>query len=74
VASLVGWLVILPNQALQAWILVPVLVGFIGCNVDSVIGATLERNGIVDKLGTNILSMAIGALLAALIVVLAPIS
>ncbi|HTY47590.1 MAG TPA: DUF92 domain-containing protein [Methanomassiliicoccales archaeon] len=73
VASLVGWLVILPDRALQAWILVPVLVGFLGCNVDSVIGATLERNGIVDKLGTNILSMAIGTLLAAVIVVLVPV-
>ena len=39
-------------------------IGIIGCMIDSVIGATLERRGIIGKLGTNILSMACGALIA----------
>jgi uncharacterized membrane protein len=49
-------------------VLVPVIFGFIGCNVDSVIGATLERRGYVDKLGTNISSMAIATVAAFLVV------
>lgn len=40
------------------------VIGIIGCMIDSLIGATLERRGIVGKLGTNILSMACGAIIA----------
>ena len=40
------------------------VIGIIGCMIDSFIGATLERQGIVGKLGTNILSMACGAVIA----------
>lgn len=39
-------------------------IGIIGCMIDSLIGATLERRGIVGKLGTNIISMACGAVIA----------
>jgi uncharacterized protein (TIGR00297 family) len=62
-ASLVGWLIILPAAPIDARILVPVVFGFAGCNIDSLIGATLEQRGLVNKLGTNILSMAAGAAL-----------
>jgi uncharacterized protein (TIGR00297 family) len=68
VASLVGWLVILNSHPMNFTVLVPVIFGFIGCNVDSVIGATLERRGYVDKLGTNISSMAIATVAAFLVV------
>ena len=40
------------------------VIGIIGCMIDSLIGATLERRGIVGKLGTNILSMACGSVIA----------
>lgn len=40
------------------------VIGIIGCMIDSLIGATLERRGIVGKLGTNVLSMACGAVIA----------
>lgn len=43
------------------------MIGIIGCMIDSLIGATLERRGIVGKLGTNILSMACGAVIALVI-------
>ena len=68
VASLVGWLVVLNSHPMDFTVLVPVIFGFIGCNVDSVIGATLERRGYVDKLGTNISSMAIATVAAFLVV------
>jgi len=60
-SSIIGWLVIMPSVPIDATILVPIAAGVLGCMVDSVIGATLERRGIVTKLGNNILSMAIGA-------------
>lgn len=44
--------------------LIPMLCGFFGCQVDSVIGATIERKGKIGKLGNNFLSIASGALLA----------
>lgn len=45
-------------------LLVPMLCGFFGCQVDSIIGATLERDGKVGKLGNNFTSILIGTLLA----------
>jgi uncharacterized protein (TIGR00297 family) len=46
------------------FITIPILVGFVGCQVDSVIGATLERRGFVDKKSNNLISTCAGALLA----------
>lgn len=45
-------------------ILIPMLCGFTGCQIDSVIGATIERKGKIGKLGNNFLSISSGALLA----------
>jgi len=62
-ASIFGWIVLFPDNLLNPLVLVPVFIGFLGCNVDSLIGATLERRGYLGKLGNNMLSMAIGALI-----------
>ena len=43
---------------------VPMLCGFLGCQIDSVIGATLETKGKIGKLGNNFVSIALGALIA----------
>ncbi len=43
---------------------VPMLCGFLGCQIDSVIGATLETKGKIGKLGNNFASIALGALVA----------
>ena len=64
VSSVVGWAILFPSNLMDARLLVPVVIGFIGCNIDSLIGATLERKGMVGKLGNNIASMAIGSLIA----------
>jgi uncharacterized protein (TIGR00297 family) len=61
-ASIIGWLVVLPNVPLDVRVLVPIAFGFMGCFLDSLIGATLERGGKISKLGNNILSMAFAAI------------
>jgi uncharacterized protein (TIGR00297 family) len=45
-------------------VLIPMLCGFFGCQVDSVIGATIERRGKIGKLGNNFVSISSGAILA----------
>jgi uncharacterized protein (TIGR00297 family) len=67
IAAVLGWAVIFPGTWPDYQILIPIVLGFVGCNLDSLIGATWERSGKVSKLGTNILSMAIATAIAALI-------
>lgn len=43
---------------------VPMLCGFLGCQIDSVIGATWEQDKKIGKLGNNFLSIALGTLIA----------
>ncbi|MDD1773011.1 MAG: DUF92 domain-containing protein [Methanomassiliicoccales archaeon] len=69
-ASLLGWLILLPDRTVDIIIFVPMLMGFLGCMVDSLVGATLERKQRVSKLGNNIISMAVGSLLAWIIILL----
>lgn len=45
-------------------IFVPMLCGFFGCQIDSFIGATLERRGRIGKLGNNFASILAGTALA----------
>lgn len=67
-ASVLGWLLLFPWGTFDARLLIPISMGFLGCNIDSLIGATLERIGVVSKLGTNVLSMAFGTLGAVLVI------
>jgi uncharacterized membrane protein len=41
--------------------------GFLGCIIDSLIGATWEREGHISKLGNNMISMAAAAVLGFLL-------
>jgi uncharacterized protein (TIGR00297 family) len=60
--TIVAWLVI--NQSLtDITILLPMAAGFAGCLLDSVVGATLETWGYVDKYGNNCLTGILGALI-----------
>ena len=70
IASILGWLLLFPWGMIDERILIPIVMGFLGCNIDSLIGATLERRGITSKLSTNLLSMAFGALGSLLIFML----
>ena len=47
-----------------ATVFVPMLCGFLGCQIDSVIGATWERRHRIGKLGNNFLSISAGTLIA----------
>jgi uncharacterized protein (TIGR00297 family) len=58
--SLAGWVVLFPGMAIDGRVFVPIVMGVFGCMVDSVIGATFETWKMVDKLGNNVSSMAIG--------------
>jgi len=48
-------------------ILVPFAIGFLGCQLDSLIGATLEQRGLVSKKMNNFISTSVGAILAFII-------
>jgi len=72
--SFVGWLVLywipsflgiaptMPQDS--STLLIPILVGFLGCQIDSLFGATLEDRGLLSKKTNNLLSTTIGAIVA----------
>ncbi|HLE96358.1 MAG TPA: DUF92 domain-containing protein [Candidatus Thermoplasmatota archaeon] len=65
VFGLVPWMEVRPLT-----LLIPTLAGFFGCQVDSVLGATLEGEGLLTKEEVNGLSIAAGAILGLLLAVL----
>ncbi len=62
---LMGWLTIGPLRmpVTFAVIWIPTLMGFFGCQVDSILGATLEGEGLFTKEETNLVSIAAGGTL-----------
>ncbi|TLZ58129.1 MAG: DUF92 domain-containing protein [Methanobacteriota archaeon] len=79
--SIFGWLVLSYlagiyglRQSMPAspiYLILPMAIGFLGCQIDSVIGATLERRGIVNKKTNNLISTVSGAILAYIILLAA---
>jgi len=79
--SVVGWFVLSYLARLYAftptlpvaptYVLIPATIGFLGCQIDSVLGATLERRGLVNKKTVNLVSTTSGAILSYLILVAA---
>jgi uncharacterized protein (TIGR00297 family) len=77
--SVMGWVVLsylagiagltrsMPSD--PAYLLIPTAIGFLGCQIDSVIGATLEQRGFVSKKTNNLISTSLGAVLAYLILI-----
>lgn len=69
--SIIGWLILNPfSDTLSpgVWIIwIPVVVGFLGCQIDSVLGATLEERGLLNKDTTNLVTIAIGVIIAILL-------
>ncbi len=63
----VGWFVLTLGSdtmpATSAAILIPAIVGFLGCQVDSLLGATLENRGLISKKMINFVTTALGAVM-----------
>jgi uncharacterized protein (TIGR00297 family) len=67
-ATIIGWLLIglwssyLPSNPI--YILIPLLLGFLGCHIDSLLGATLENKGMLTGSRVNLLSIFLASFLA----------
>ncbi len=61
-APAIGLVATMP--ATTAALVIPALVGFAGCQFDSVLGATLEHRGWLDKKTVNLVATTAGAVLA----------
>jgi uncharacterized protein (TIGR00297 family) len=63
--SLTGWMILSASSFLpgRTLILIPVLIGFLGCQIDSVLGATLEEK-ILTKDTVNLVSISVSVLIA----------
>ena len=60
-----GW--ILQGGGTEGWfsfIAIVTIIGWIGCQIDSILGATLENRGYIGKGQVNALSIALGAIIA----------
>ncbi len=66
-SSLLGLSVTLPSRSFLLFI--PATVGFVGCQIDSVLGATLEARGLMRKKGVNLAATSSGAILAYMLLV-----
>jgi uncharacterized protein (TIGR00297 family) len=51
-------------------VLIPLAIGFAGCQFDSVLGATLERKGLISNNTVNLVATSTGGLIAWMILVL----
>jgi uncharacterized protein (TIGR00297 family) len=76
VIALLGWLFLgvatqgpLHMGFTPATLLIPAACGFLGCQVDSVLGATVEGNGLFTKEETNLVSITVGALVGLLLAI-----
>jgi uncharacterized protein (TIGR00297 family) len=47
-----------------ALVIIPLIMGFVGCQIDSVLGATLENKGWLTNDGVNLVSTSLGGLIA----------
>lgn len=58
-----------PNPGIAVFVGLSALAGFLGCQVDSVLGETLENRGYLTKGSTNFLGMASSVLVTMLLIV-----
>ena len=66
--SLIGYAIL--TLGMDMLVVIPMICGFIGCMLDSLVGATLEDGGYVSKYDNNCITGIAGGLLAALMVFL----
>lgn len=63
IAVLIGWFMIF-GISLDVLMIAPILAGFFGCMLDSLLGATLEREGLITKYFNNMSTGLIGGIVA----------
>jgi uncharacterized protein (TIGR00297 family) len=86
IPSLIGWILIsefntnflsITTQsqmpATYFTFFLPIVIGFMGCQIDSVFGATLQRQRLISNDDVNFLSILISILMAMVIILLIPI-
>jgi uncharacterized protein (TIGR00297 family) len=56
------------------FLLVPIVIGFIGCQIDSILGATAQTRGYIDNDEVNYISICIGLLIAVTIIFIIPVN
>lgn len=55
-------------------LLIPIIVGFIGCQIDSLLGATLQNKGKIDNDEVNFIAVTLGIVIAMAVVFIIPIN
>lgn len=53
-----------------ALIAIPIIIGFLGCQVDSGLGATLERKGLISNNIVNLVATSLGGLIAWMLILM----
>ncbi|MCL1978570.1 MAG: DUF92 domain-containing protein, partial [Methanomassiliicoccaceae archaeon] len=66
--GVIGWLLIF--RGIDVYVLIPIAMGVVGNLTDSVLGASLERGGKMNKYTNNCVSAMVGAVLGLIIVLL----
>ena len=59
----IGWILIF-GLTIELLIIVPVVAGMLGCFMDSLLGATIERRGLISKYTNNAVTALFGAVFA----------
>ncbi len=67
VVAVVAWAM---GVADPGMVVVTIIAGFVGTNVDSLVGATLENSGRIGNSGTNLIATFSGGISAMLIYIL----
>lgn len=66
VVSVIGWAVIFRSFD-DLLVILPIIAGFIGCMLDSLVGATIETKGYISKYGNNCITGIAGGAIAVII-------
>lgn len=87
IPSILGWLLI--SELTNDWLiptplehpplylgvlLIPIIIGFVGCQIDSLLGASMQNKGWIDNDEVNFLAITLGIVIAMVVVFIVPIN
>lgn len=67
ITGVFAWFVLFGG--LDVYVLIPIFAGFIGCMLDSIVGATLERRHLICKYGNNCITGIAGGAIGSIIAI-----